>query len=133
MERRDRDRVTGELAHAREHPRGEQGITAEREEIVANADRPRVERAAARPSFNCRYARSRVEKMVCGSEDLAARDRRMAGVFTRASERSDAETRRRLSASRLRFLAYRDRCGNADCVAEAYSDRIDEINDIAGR
>ena len=57
----------------------------------------------------------------------------MAGVFTRASERSDAETRRQLSASRLRFLAYRDRCGNEQCVAEAYSDRIDEINDIAGR
>ena len=34
--------------------------------------------------------------------------------------------------SRDRFLAYRERCGDEDCVAQAYVDRIDEIADIAG-
>ena len=33
--------------------------------------------------------------------------------------------------TRDRFLAYRDRCPDEACVAEAYRDRMDEIRDIA--
>lgn len=103
----------------------------ERGEEVEERPTRTARAAAARPSFNCRYARSRVEKMICSDPDLAARDRRMAGVYYRTSANSDAVVRRRLSASRLRFLAYRDHCGDAECVASAYEDRIDEINDLA--
>lgn len=92
----------------------------------------RVTAATARPSFNCRYARTRSEKLVCGSNDLAERDRRMANVYYRANDRADGPTRRALSASRLRFLAYRDRCDSEACIASAYEDRIAEINDISG-
>lgn len=97
------------------------------------AERIEPQRAAssARPSFNCRYARSRVEKMVCASDDLASRDREMASVFHRSNDASGPATRRRLSASRLRFLAARDRCGSEACVAAAYEDRMDEIREIA--
>ena len=84
----------------------------------------------ARPSFNCRYGRSRVEKMICGSNDLADRDRRMAALYYRTNNQASAPTRRALSASRLRFLAYRDRCGSAACVASAYDDRMEEIRDL---
>lgn len=85
----------------------------------------------ARPSFNCRYARSRVEKTICGSDELASRDRGMANLYFRTVEGADPVVRRRLSASRLRFLSYRDRCGSEACIAAAYDDRVDEINDIA--
>ncbi|CAA9530086.1 MAG: hypothetical protein AVDCRST_MAG91-2878 [uncultured Sphingomonadaceae bacterium] len=122
-ERRARDE---RVAEARRTERGE-AVAERRPTRTARAEA----RSSARPSFPCRYARSRVEKMICGSDELAAQDRRMAAVYYRASDRSDPETRRRLSASRLRFLAYRDRCGNEACVANAYSDRIDEINDLA--
>ena len=114
------------VAEARRTERGE-AVPERRPTRTARAEA----RLAARPSFPCRYARSRVEKMICSSDELAAQDRRMAAVYYRANDRSDPETRRRLSASRLRFLAYRDRCGNEACVANAYSDRIDEINDLA--
>lgn len=111
-----RDARTERIAEARRDDRGEE---------------TRGSAAAARPSFNCRYARSRVERLICEDGDLAARDRRMAALYYRTNGSSDAVVRRRLSASRLRFLAYRDRCPNAACVAAAYEDRIDEINDIA--
>lgn len=114
--RTERDARTERIAEARRSERGEER---------------RATATAARPSFNCRYARSRVEKLICDDGNLAARDRRMAALYYRTNSSSDAVVRRRLSASRLRFLAYRDRCPDAACVAAAYEDRIDEINDLA--
>ena len=101
-------------------------------------ERPEAEpprpRTAASPSFNCARGRSRSERMVCSSPDLAARDRRMSSIFYSALADADSGTRRRLRSSRDRFLAYRERCPNEACVAQAYEDRIDEIRDImAGR
>ena len=86
--------------------------------------------AAARPSFNCRYARTRSERRVCASPALAARDRQMAAVYYSALASAAPETRSRLRASRDRFLAFRERCSTDACIAQAYSDRIDEIQDI---
>ena len=95
------------------------------------APAPARAEASARPSFNCRYARSRSEQRVCGSAALAARDRQMSAVFYSALANADPGTRARLRASRDRFLAFRERCGSDACIAQAYSDRIDEIEDIA--
>lgn len=86
---------------------------------------------SARPSFNCRVARSRSERQVCGSAALAARDRQMSAVFYSALADADPATRARLRSSRDRFLAFRERCGSDACIAQAYADRIDEIRDIA--
>lgn len=85
----------------------------------------------ARPSFDCRRARARVEYMICGREDLAAADRRMSATFFRALATADPTTRADLERSRNRFLSFRNRCGDEACVAQAYADRIREINDIA--
>jgi hypothetical protein len=91
-------------------------------------------RTRASPSFNCNQARTRSERMVCSSPRLAARDRRMSSMFYSALADADGRTRSRLRSSRDRFLAYRERCGNEACVAQAYDDRMDEIRDIvAGR
>ena len=71
--------------------------------------------------------------MVCSSDRLAALDRQMSSLFYselgRGTERQRADLRR----SRDRFLAYRERCPDESCVAQAYVDRMDEIRDIAGR
>jgi len=87
--------------------------------------------ASARPSFNCRVARSRSERMVCGSGALAALDRRMSSMFYSALAGASPATRAELRRSRDRFLAFRERCGSEECVAQAYRDRMDEIADIA--
>jgi hypothetical protein len=100
---------------------------SERPQIVEE-ERPRP--ALARPSFNCRYARTRTEQMVCGDERLAARDREMASLYYSAVANADPETRAVLRRSRDRFLARRERCGGPGCVARAYEDRVDEIDRI---
>lgn len=91
-------------------------------------ERPRP--ALARPSFNCRYARTRTEQMVCSDEELAARDRDMASQYYSAIAAADPETRAILRGTRDRFLARRERCGGPGCVARSYEDRIDEIDRI---
>lgn len=46
----------------------------------------RASMGRARPSFDCRAARSRAEEMVCQDPALAAADRRMAQAFRRATQ-----------------------------------------------
>ena len=99
------------------------------------APQPRAEsappRTAASPSFSCARSRSRSERMVCTSGSLAALDRQMSSLFYSALSDGDSVTRRELRRSRDRFLAYRERCPNEACIAQAYRDRMDEIRDIA--
>lgn len=90
-------------------------------------------RAAVRPSFDCRRARSSSERMVCASDRLAALDREMAALYEEMLDRGGRRTREELRASRDRFLGFRDGCPNEACVAQAYRDRMDEIRDIADR
>jgi uncharacterized protein YecT (DUF1311 family) len=89
-------------------------------------------KAAASPSFNCRHARTRSEKMVCGSGSLAAADRQMSATYYGQMARADAATKRALRRTRDAFLARRDRCSTDACVAQAYRERVAEIRRIAG-
>ena len=68
--------------------------------------------------------------MVCGSSRLAAKDRAMSSLFYSALNDADERQRRELRRTRDRFLAYRDRCPDEACVAEAYDGRMEEIRDI---
>lgn len=94
-------------------------------------EREPVRTAQANPSFNCRHARSRSERMVCGNGGLAALDRAMSSQYYSALSNASAASRADLRRSRNRFLAYRDRCPDEGCVAQAYRDRMAEIRDIA--
>jgi alkylhydroperoxidase/carboxymuconolactone decarboxylase family protein YurZ len=89
-------------------------------------------RTAATPSFSCRYARTRSERLVCSSPGLAARDRQMASIYYAAMAGADPATRAHLRRSRDSFLSRRERCGSEECVAAAYNARIAEIRSIAG-
>ncbi|QIL02540.1 hypothetical protein G7078_06885 [Sphingomonas sinipercae] len=89
---------------------------------------------SAKPSFNCRFARTRGEVAVCSDSGLAALDRQMASQFNNAMGRADAEQRALLTSTRSGFLAFRDRCRSDACVADTYRGRMREISDImAGR
>jgi uncharacterized protein len=89
--------------------------------------------ANARPSYNCRYARSRSETAVCSDVGLASLDRQMAAQFNTALRQGTPAQRKVLERSRLRFLYRRDRCQSASCIAATYRARMSEIDDIAAR
>lgn len=86
--------------------------------------------ASVRPSFNCRYARTRGEVAVCNDAGLASLDRQMATQYYRAISSADARQRAQLVRSRSAFLRFRDRCATDPCIAETYRGRMREISDI---
>ncbi len=90
--------------------------------------------SSARPSFDCRAARTPGERAVCDSPSLAALDRDMAAQYRSAVANGGPQDRALLVQTRDRFLTYRDRCGTDACIANTYRGRMREIADIvAGR
>ena len=85
---------------------------------------------SARPSFNCAAARTKGEIAVCSDNGLAGLDVNMASQYRQALTAASPEQRALLERTRNRFIAYRDRCPNRSCMADAYVGRMREIRDI---
>ena len=83
-----------------------------------------------RPSFDCANAHTKGEIAVCSDSGLSALDVNMAAQYRRALASADDEQRAALQSTRDRFLAYRDRCANRQCIGDAYVGRMREIRDI---
>jgi uncharacterized protein YecT (DUF1311 family) len=83
-----------------------------------------------RPSFACANARTKGEIAVCSDSGLSSLDVNMASQYRRALATADPQQRAALQSTRDRFLAYRDRCPNRQCIADAYVGRMREIRDI---
>jgi uncharacterized protein YecT (DUF1311 family) len=87
-------------------------------------------RVAARPSFNCRHARSQSERMVCVDPRLAAADRRLARAYSEAIQAGVPE--RVLRRQQDVWLGAREaasRYGPED-VARVYEARIAELQQM---
>ena len=86
--------------------------------------------AKPRPSFNCRGARTSVERAICANPVLAAKDRQMATLY----ERAGGSRRGPVDRSQWRWLAARNSCSRAGapalkgCIDQVYSARIAELS-----
>lgn len=87
-------------------------------------------RVTVRPSFNCRYGKTRTEKMICSSPRLAAQDRAMASLYYDLMARADPATRGHLRRSRDAFLGRREQCRSESCVNSTYASRMAELRNI---
>jgi uncharacterized protein YecT (DUF1311 family) len=85
---------------------------------------------AGPPSFDCLGARTKGEIAVCSDTGLSALDVNMASQYRRAIAAASPAQKELLERTRGRFLAYRDRCPNRSCIADAYVGRMREIRDI---
>jgi hypothetical protein len=83
-----------------------------------------------RPSFDCSKAHSRSEIAVCSDSGLSALDVNMARQYNRSVGAATPAQRALLERTRDRFLSYRDRCPDRQCMADAYVGRMREIRDI---
>jgi uncharacterized protein YecT (DUF1311 family) len=98
--------------------------------VSANVQPGPVSTYPGRPSFDCSGARSQSEIAVCSDTGLSALDVNMATQYRRALAAATPAQRALLQSSRDRFLAYRDRCSNRQCIGDAYVGRMREIRDI---
>jgi hypothetical protein len=85
-------------------------------------------RVAPRPSFNCRSARTSVERAICADPALAAKDRRMATLY----EQAGGSMKGPVDRPQWRWLAARNACGRApalqSCIDRVYDARIAELS-----
>ena len=101
---------------------------------VAEPSPPEVSppaRVAVRPSFDCRYARSPAEQLVCGDPQLAAADRRLARAYREALDAG--VPRQILDRQQAAWMAAREdaaRFGPA-AVADVYGERTAELQGMA--
>lgn len=84
-----------------------------------------------RPSFNCRYARTVSEQMVCTDPNLAAADRRMASAYEQAIRRGVPE--RELRRQQDIWLGIRETAARSgpEGVWDAYAQRTAELQGMA--
>ena len=92
--------------------------------------KPQQRATTANPSFDCRGAQTNGERLVCANNRLASLDRAMFSLYRSAFGEGDNWTRDKLRRTRERFVAWRDRCANESCLADAYQGRMSEIRDI---
>lgn len=83
-----------------------------------------------RPSFDCSKAHTQGEMAVCSDSGLSALDANMMNQYSRALDTATPEQRALLRMTARRFAAYRDRCAERKCIADAYVGRMREIRDI---
>jgi hypothetical protein len=98
--------------------------------VSANVQPGPATSAPGRPSFDCARAGTRGEIAVCSDSGLAALDLNMSTQYRRSLTSASPQQKRQLQTTRDRFLAYRDRCPNRQCMADAYVGRMREIRDI---
>ncbi len=102
-------------------------------EVEPEPDMPVVvrQRASADPSFNCRYARTQSESLVCGDRELARLDRRLASAFDRALRAGVPF--RELRAEQDDWLEIREDAArhSPGAVASVYRQRIQELDALA--
>lgn len=76
-----------------------------------------------RPSFICARASTQVESLICADPALAARDR----ALTVAYRRSRTHPGFFPASPHRQWLAERNACRTADCIAAAYDRRFEEL------
>ena len=126
----DADRLPPELpSPAAETPLADVTPTAN---VTTNADPLAPAPAATGPSFDCTNAWREAERLICDDPDLATLDRTMAARYFRALKIAGPVEASLLQQTGAAFLRARNRCNEADCVADTYQDRIAEIAEIIG-
>jgi len=98
--------------------------------VSANVQPGPTSNSQGRPSFDCARAETPGEIAVCSDSGLAALDVNMTTQYRRALTTASPAQSRLLQTTRDRFLGYRDRCPNRQCIANAYLGRMREIRDI---
>ncbi len=85
-------------------------------------------------SFNCRYARTADERVICDRPNLSRLDERLSRRYQRAYDRSGRGMRRLLEREQAAWLTSRHNCReNAGCIRRHYQVRIGELNSFGSR
>lgn len=117
-----RDHVDASLLNEYERLVLDEGLTMD--EAYAQLE------GATGPSFDCGGELSGVEQLICHSEELSALDVEMSHLYQRAIQEGYAEEQASLAAEQVAWLGERNQCPSANCLREAYHDRLDDLDEF---
>ena len=72
-------------------------------------------------SFDCSRAKSRIENMICRTDNVSALDEELSRRYKQLAAQADASA---LKADQLAWMRARDQCKDAACLAESYQARL---------
>jgi uncharacterized protein YecT (DUF1311 family) len=78
-------------------------------------------------SFDCEKASSEVEKTICSDDELSKLDETLNKVYLQALKRTDIKEQT-IESQKQWLKKVRDACQDADCLKEAYENRIWELS-----
>ncbi|MFL9987309.1 lysozyme inhibitor LprI family protein [Paraburkholderia sediminicola] len=82
------------------------------------------------PSFDCRKVTSGPERLICSSPQLSALDVELGQSYKRQMELTD--NKKELKADQIEWRKKeRDACSTAECIAQAYRSRIDDLDAVS--
>lgn len=93
-------------------------------------DEPAVKKSEkpVAPSFDCAKARSRVEKTICASPEIARLDNEMAGLYLKRRRASKGSNRNALTQQQRQWQRTRNSCGSStSCLIKTYGQRIEQL------
>ena len=83
--------------------------------------------SAQAASFDCRKARTKIEKLICSNDELSKLDEFLSEMYLRALNRDDIK--QQTIESQRQWLKYqRNACHDAVCIKSAYETRIKELD-----
>lgn len=98
--------------------------------VPAPAPAPAVAAATppepVKPSFDCAKASNKVEKMICGSPELARLDVQLGDAYRKANANSADPAK--LKSDQIAWIKQSRACADEACVAQAYRARIAELS-----
>ena len=94
--------------------------------LLAQPAPPPAAPPITKPSFDCSKVKAKALLIVCGDDVLARLDLEEDALLRRAASR--AEQRDAVNAEQDVWLAERNGCGSAACLARAYRARIADLH-----
>jgi uncharacterized protein len=96
--------------------------------LVATAIALATAMPAHAQSFNCNYAKTPDEVLICQSPKLSELDQKLATLYFDLLHGFDFRTQQRLKAAQSVWLHRRMACGyDAYCIERVYRSRIDDL------
>lgn len=104
----------------------EPGANIEQQSAVSESAAEQTARSS--PSFDCAKASTRIEKLICSSNDVAVADARLAAIYK--SKLGVAVDKSEFKQGQKQWIsATRDSCTTASCLLDAYTARIDVLSE----
>ena len=83
-------------------------------------------------SFDCKQARSAIEKLICSNAELSALDSQLGTSYATAKRYASTASAKQVIDAQLPWLRdVRNKCSDAACLSKVYKARINELDPLA--